>query len=649
VIGLRGGPLSEADYAALEKRWIDRTTADNAYLSRVSQQDACAILGRNGRGQYEGLLIPHVWPGTQSVREYAVRRDHPEVENGKPKRKYMAPPGRGNMLYFAPGISAESLESTALPVVLTEGPFKALALHRLSTWHVGEMQPVRFLAAALPGVWNFRGTIGKTVAPDGSRVDEVGVIADFSRLNWKRKVTIVFDQNSKTNESVRAALWTLTRELQARGATVHWFDWPDSTPDEVNGIDDLLFTLGPGPVLELLEHAEERPSRDITWRGLLMLNEDERPRAILHNAVLALSEAPEWRGVFAWDDFQLRAVARIKTPWGHKGIWSDAQDLRTTCWLQQQGLMVNDSITSKAVQQVADLTHFHPVREFLESLDWDEHPRLDTWMIDYLTAEDTEYTRAVSAKWMISAVARIFRPGVKADHVLILEGPQGKGKSRAVSVLGGPFYVEEIADLGTKDSSVQIQGAWIVELSELDALSRSEVSKVKAFISRNTDRFRPPYGRHLIEADRQCVFVGTVNHAAYLRDETGARRFWPVVCTGIDVPGLRKVRNQLWAEAYERFKAGENWWLESAETIETAETEQQERYDDDPWEQRITDWIDGRMDISVDDILTKVLEKPIGQWTQPDKNRVARILTRNGWKRYQKRVGLKRSWLYYNG
>jgi hypothetical protein len=162
-------------------------------------------------------------------------------------------------------------------------------------------------------------------------------------------------------------------------------------------------------------------------------------------------------------------------------------------------------------------------------LHWDGVERLDRWLSTYLGADDSDYSRAVGSRWLISAVARTFQPGAKADCCLILEGPQGIRKSTALRTIAGEYFTDELADLGSKDAAMQTRGVWIIELSELDSLSHAEVARIKAFMSRTTDRFRPPYGMRLVESPRQCVFAGTVNHGTYLRDETGGRRFWPIV------------------------------------------------------------------------------------------------------------------------
>jgi len=286
------------------------------------------------------------------------------------------------------------------------------------------------------------------------------------------------------------------------------------------------------------------------------------------------------------------------------------------------------------------------VKTYLHDLNWDGVQRVDSWLSSYLGAEDTEYARAVGSRWLISAVARILRPGAKADCCLILEGPQGIRKSTALKTLAGEFFTDELADLGNKDAAMQTRGVWIIELSELDSLSHSEVARIKAFMSRTTDRFRPPYGMRLVESPRQCVFAGTVNHSTYLRDETGGRRFWPIACGRIDVEALARDRDQLWAEAKVRFDAGCVWWLDSAELVRMASDEQTERYEGDPWEEVIGRWAEDRSDVSISEVLERCLQKPQGLWTQSDKNRAARCLRFLGWERYRERQGTRLEWRY---
>jgi predicted P-loop ATPase len=261
-------------------------------------------------------------------------------------------------------------------------------------------------------------------------------------------------------------------------------------------------------------------------------------------------------------------------------------------------------------------------------------------------------------------VARIYQPGAKADCVLILEGKQGSLKSTLLSTIAGPWFTDEIADLGSKDASIQTRGVWVIEIAELDSMSRGAVGRIKAFMSRPTDRFRPPYGKRLIESPRQCVFAGSVNHTTYLRDETGGRRFWPVACTRILLDDLRRDRNQLWAETVVRYRAGSVWWLECPELNRAAALEQLDRYDGDPWDELIASWVrqpaerceDGhpvtpamtsdQESVTVVDVLTHCIGKRQEQWLQIDKNRVARSLRSMGWERYRQRTGNNLEWRY---
>ena len=303
-------------------------------------------------------------------------------------------------------------------------------------------------------------------------------------------------------------------------------------------------------------------------------------------------------------------------------------------------------VAGQAVQTAARDRPFHPVKTYPQGLHWEGVERVDGWLSRYLGADDTEYSRAVGSRWLISAVARILRPGAKADCCLILEGPQGIRKSTALRTLAGEYFTDELADLGSKDAAMQTRGVWIIELSELDSLSHSEVARIKAFMSRTTDRFRPPYGMRLVESPRQCVFAGTVNHSTYLRDETGGRRFWPIGCGRIDVEALARDRDQLWAEAKARFDAGAVWWLETAELVQMASDQQIERYEGDPWEEVIGPWVESRASVSISEVLERCLEKAHALWTQTDKNRAARCLRALGWERYRERQGSRLEWRY---
>jgi hypothetical protein len=249
-----GADLTHPDYAALEARWIDRGLADGAGLRRVDSMTGGDVVGRKN-GNYAGIVIPYFHPGSSRVREYRLRRDQPDLEydssgNLKPRQKYLSPPGRSNLLYVVPGIARSLLHDPEVPIVMTEGEFKILALWRLANY--GSPNRRRFLPLGLSGVYNWRGTIGKTVGPDGSRLDVKGAIPDLDWITWRaRRVMIAYDVDAVTKEVVRIARSELAAHLRGRGALVGFLEW-----DLVRGkgIDDHIAIVGPDLVLDEIAH-----------------------------------------------------------------------------------------------------------------------------------------------------------------------------------------------------------------------------------------------------------------------------------------------------------------------------------------------------------------------------------------------------------
>jgi predicted P-loop ATPase/DNA primase len=389
------------------------------------------------------------------------------------------------------------------------------------------------------------------------------------------------------------------------------------------------------------------------WRDGLLLNLNGTVKPALANVITALRSAPEWAGVLAYNEFAHFTVLQKPAPWATAEAevpaeWTPNDDTLTTEWLHHQGIFVSVDVTGQAVEAVARERPFHPVRMYLKALTWDGTHRLQSWLPDYLGVDPSPYATAVGSRWMISAVARVFEPGCKADCCLILEGEQGIRKSTALRVLAQPWFTDEIADLGSKDAALQTRGVWVIEIAELDSLSRSDVGKIKAFMSRMSDRFRPPYGKRPIDSPRQCIFAGSVNHGTYLRDETGGRRFWPAECKApvIDVEAHADARDQLWAEATALYFDGKPWWLDSVVLNREAAEEQADRYEGDPWDELIMAWAASRESVSIADVLSVCLEKKKDQWTQWDRNRVARCLRAHGWERFNSGPRHAREWRY---
>ncbi|MCC8972157.1 virulence-associated E family protein [Bradyrhizobium brasilense] len=380
-----------------------------------------------------------------------------------------------------------------------------------------------------------------------------------------------------------------------------------------------------------------------------------RSRGDLAAAAAAIRELPDLQLLVAYDAFAMRTMMVRPPPWEFdqssfvQRPWEDNDDLNLTEHLQRAGIPVKVITTSQAVQMVAKERSYHPPLEYLESLEWDRQSRLERLFPDYFGTNDDAYTTSIGRTFMIGAVARITQPGTKHDHIPIIEGNQGLGKSSALRRLFEPWFTDEIADLGSKDAALQMAGVWCIELSELDAYSRAETARIKAWTSRTVDRFRPPYGSRVIESPRSCVFAGTTNHDCYLKDETGNRRFWPVRANKIKLCDIERDRDQLWAEAVALYHAGVAWWLLNPEAISQAKAEQMARLTDDPWEEAIGSYISDKHDVTVSEILFQAIGVDRSRMGQTEQNRVSRCLRARGWLRIQVRTGDKRSWRYQRG
>lgn len=377
------------------------------------------------------------------------------------------------------------------------------------------------------------------------------------------------------------------------------------------------------------------------WRAALVLNHEQKPRPVAYNVEQILRLEPHFRGRLRFDLLRGSAVTKA-LPWcptdGWRE-WSDLDDIRLASWCQERDIPVRPGTCAEAVAAVAADDAYHPVRDYLADLEWDGEPRLDAWLISYAGADDGPYLREVGRKWCISALARIYEPGCKADCALVLEGRQGSFKSSLVGALAvrGEWFADELADLGSKDSAQDLRGKWIVEVAELAAMRRSEIERVKAFMSRGVDHYRPSYGRRSMDFPRQCVFAGTTNADAYLHDDTGNRRFWPVEVGHIDLAAMRRDVDQLWAEALIAYRAGERWHL-NGDVEKLAREEQDSRRETDPWEESVLTWAGRqlmaiRIPAALEDLGLKLHEQD-----QRAQKRVASILRSAGYVRARKRV-----------
>jgi predicted P-loop ATPase len=365
----------------------------------------------------------------------------------------------------------------------------------------------------------------------------------------------------------------------------------------------------------------------------------------LHNMLLHLRHERELAGLFALDERSWQIVLTRPAPWGGDPtpfrILADADITGLICMLETRTLRPKAGDAFRAIQFAARENTVNPVRDRLESFQWDGTERLDHWVCDYLGAQDTSFTRQAGAKWLISAVARILRPGCKVDTMLVLEGPQGARKSSALATLahalGENTFTDRLSKLDNKDSAIELQGNVIVEIAELDAFRNSAVSLIKAFLSRQVDKIRMPHDKTVTDLHRACVFAGTVNPggAGWMHDVTGGRRFWPIAVTNIDIDGLREIAPQLWAEAAHRFVAGEEWWLTDAIVLAEANRAAMERTEDDVWAPDIDEFIAGKSIVRTVDVLEKLGITDRAKRTGREAKRVGDHLVRRGYVRHQ--------------
>lgn len=328
---------------------------------------------------------------------------------------------------------------------------------------------------------------------------------------------------------------------------------------------------------------------------------------------------------------------------------TDIVETQILLWIEQTyGILTISMPRLRAViDMVAAGNKRHAVREWLRKLEWDQQPRLNDWLQVYLGAQaegedigardaHEQLLGAMGQKFLVSCVARAFRPGCKVDTMLILVGPQGAYKSSAFRVLAGEdWFSDSDIDLKSKDKYQVLSGSWLHEIAELSSFSRADQISIKAYVSSSKDKFRPTHGHRTVERARQVVFVGTTNEAEFLSDRTGSRRFWPVVVGDIDLEALKEDREQLWAEAVAFFEGGESWWLESGHDELREEMAEPYRRQD-PWERSLEEFIQ-KQDAEygserlfhIDEALAH-LGKDLDKATKADQMRLAGMLKASG-------------------
>lgn len=333
---------------------------------------------------------------------------------------------------------------------------------------------------------------------------------------------------------------------------------------------------------------EDTEEDDDSWLNELETDKKGNFKPTTDNIVRIMLNDPRLKkGIGGTDLFAQKPVKTGSLPWWKynpcDSTWNDTDDASLRYYLEKVYQIVAKGKVDDATAYVQERNSFHPVRDYLESLEWDGRPRLDTLFIDYLGSEDNAYTRAVARKAFTAAVARIYTPGCKMDYMPVLVGHQGIGKSHMLSILGGEWFSDSITTINGKEGYEALHGSWVIEWSELSAAKKADIEAMKQFISKRDDRYRKAYARRVTDNPRQCVFFGTTNDDEFLRDYTGNRRFWPI---NTDIRRAKKVvfedlpkeRDQIWAEAKQRFIDGEQLFLQGEALTGAEQMQDQHTY-----------------------------------------------------------------------
>lgn len=401
----------------------------------------------------------------------------------------------------------------------------------------------------------------------------------------------------------------------------------------------------------------ERPGayrpQEADWANSLTRDRDRNVQGHVGNLEKIFVNDRRWEGVLGYCDFSYRVLFLQKPPIAHaEPELQDPDVARMRVWFHESYWPMHPPIRSElqdAIVIASQRRRHHPVRAYLEGLKHDGRPRLLHWLRSaFDAAGEAAYLDVVGPKFLIGAVARVMQPGCKMDNMLILEGKQGKGKSSALQVLFGEFFSDAPIPLGDKDAYQLIQGVWGYEMAELDALNKAESTTAKAFMSQQTDRFRPPYGTGVMTFKRQTVFIGTTNQDEYLKDYSGNRRYWPALCRHVDLEWLKVNRDQLWAEALVAYRAGESWWIDDEAERILCEAEQDTRLARDAWEDIIRDWLalNRQPFFTAAEILTQALQLDAAHIQRVHQNRLSPIMKALGWGKGRRDKGGKRVNVY---
>lgn len=442
--------------------------------------------------------------------------------------------------------------------------------------------------------------------------------------------------------------------------------------DGIDAVSEVIGRVGDIVVAETLGLQEQQdttaPQQDsavptkLNWLDMVAWKDRENGKLdkdkSLHNAIIWMGNHDMWAGKFCFDEFAHKTVIISPLPWDKQDPWHprdvDNMDLtRIKAHLEMHSMSLPQATIRDAIEVAAhEYNRINPVKEYFERLEWDGVDRLDSWLMVHAqaTEQPAEYLKHVGSKWMIGAVERVYKPGSKFETMLVLEGEQaaGKstllrelatfGKSRAETYFTDRFSFSNIED---KYAALHLLGNLIIEFQELTGLSAKDRNKVKEWISQDTDEIRKPFATQTEKYPRQYVLAGTTNDTNWMTDPTGGRRFWPVkVCDLINIKELRKVKEQLWAEAVYRYKKGEPSYIRADDPVNRLFLEEQsDRFVGDAWQEEIEAKVNTLPVITTAKIMQDILHIPKERWSNRDKGRIQGIMRHLGYKSKSVRSG----------
>lgn len=385
----------------------------------------------------------------------------------------------------------------------------------------------------------------------------------------------VHDEGSRVTDITRLPSYLKMQDFAAKDKTVRVLLTKERRADAESDFADVD-----------LDEAENPEEANTDWMADLEYDRKGAIKSTAKNIICIIENDPRLKGHLWHDLFSGFDLVKGGLPWDKKATqWGNRDDANLRIYLEENyGVTGKDKIKD-AKDAVFTRRRVHPIRDYLNSLTWDGTPRLDTLIVDYLGVEDTALNRAMTRKHFTAAVARVMNPGCKYDYCLIVTGAEGIGKSTLFSVMGGEWFNDSLVTMEGKSGMEQARGGWVIELPELGSIKRSDVEQVKAYISRQDDTYRPAYGTVTEKHPRQCIFCGTTNETYFLKGDTGNRRFWVMAADADrrkhnDVKAdLMAERDQVWAEAVERWKEGEKLYLPA--DMETEARHRQAEYNDD--------------------------------------------------------------------